>query len=365
MKKIVTLVSAVLLTASVWAQAPQKFSYQAVIRNASNTLVVNRKVGIRISLIQASANDVVVYSERHEPATNTNGLVSIEIGGGLVLTGDFTKIDWSNGPFYVKTETDLTGGKDYTILVESQLLSVPYALYSLNGQVGPAGKDGSTGPQGPIGLTGQTGKDGATGPQGPIGPQGPAGKDGATGPQGLIGLTGSAGKDGATGPQGPAGFGGANLSYPDGFDSISPVIKSNYTVPNGYNLYITYAANNNNSIYIDGKVLTFQTSLHNPIIASPGQNVSSSNTFYGFIVPAHIEAITQKIEPNESYTIPSGKTFYLLNIYKENVTINGNYFLESSIGYMRDGLWMPVLLPSGTIITAGSYLPVTINGYFK
>ena len=125
-KKICTIITAVLLTATVWAQSPEKMSYQAVIRDASNALVTNTSVGMQISILQGSASGTVVYTETQTPSTNANGLVSIEIGGG---TG-FNTINWANGPYFIKTETDLAGETNYTITGTSQLLSVPYALYS-------------------------------------------------------------------------------------------------------------------------------------------------------------------------------------------------------------------------------------------
>jgi hypothetical protein len=192
---------------STHAQAPQKMSYQAVIRDASNTLVANQTVGMQVSILQGSASGTAVYLETHSPATNTNGLVSIEIGGGTVTAGSLAAIDWANGPFFIKTETDPTGGSNYIITGTTQLLSVPYAMYAASsgssipgpqGPQGPAGNDGAPGPQGPQGLTG------ATGPQGPIGLTGP------TGPQGPAGATGAQGPVGAQGPQGPQGLPGAN-----------------------------------------------------------------------------------------------------------------------------------------------------------
>jgi hypothetical protein len=137
--------------------------------------VQSQSVGMQISILQGSITGTAVYVETHSAATNSNGLVSIEIGGGAVTSGSFATIDWANGPFFVKTETDLAGGTNYTITGTSQLLSVPYAMY--------AAASGSSIP----------------GPAGPQGPQGPAGNDGAPGPQG------PAGNDGATGPQGPQG----------------------------------------------------------------------------------------------------------------------------------------------------------------
>lgn len=43
MRKLFTILAAVLLTASVFAQTPKKMSCQAVIRNSSDALVTNRK----------------------------------------------------------------------------------------------------------------------------------------------------------------------------------------------------------------------------------------------------------------------------------------------------------------------------------
>ena len=133
MKKIYTLLSAVLLSASLWAQAPQSFSYQAVVRRANNALVIDKVVGMKVSILQGSENGTVVYSESHSSKSNSNGLVSVEIGTGNVLSGVFTKIDWSNGIYFIKTETDPLGGNAYVLSSVSQLLSVPYALVSNNG----------------------------------------------------------------------------------------------------------------------------------------------------------------------------------------------------------------------------------------
>jgi hypothetical protein len=238
-----------LISSSIFAQAPQKMSYQAVIRNSNDSLLISTPVGMRISLVHGSPSGTVVYSETQTATTNANGLVSLQIGMGTAVSGTFTNIDWAAGPYYVKTETDLSGGTNYTITSSNELLSVPYALYSANGTPGPAGAqgpqgiagtngdDGATGPQGPIGLTGPqgpqgiagtNGNDGATGAQGPIGltgPQGPQGIEGtngndgtpgATGPQGIQGETGAIGIQGETGANGPTGPQGPQGTFPPG-----------------------------------------------------------------------------------------------------------------------------------------------------
>jgi hypothetical protein len=129
MKLFLSFVVSFFLAVIVVAQSPQKLSYQAVVRNDLGKVVQNSNVGIRISVLQGSATGTVVYTETHTAVTNINGLLSVAIGTG-VSTGNFESIDWSQGPYFLKNETDPTGGTDYTITGVSQLLSVPYALYS-------------------------------------------------------------------------------------------------------------------------------------------------------------------------------------------------------------------------------------------
>ena len=129
MKRIFTILAAVLLTAGVFAQSPEKMSYQAVIRDDGDALIANTDIGMQISIRQGTPDGTAVYTETHTPTTNANGLVSLEIGTGTT-SDNFSLIDWSVGPYFIKTETDTDGGTDYTITGTSQLLSVPYALYA-------------------------------------------------------------------------------------------------------------------------------------------------------------------------------------------------------------------------------------------
>ena len=255
--RIFTLLSLLFFIPTVYSQAPQKMSYQAVVRNASNALVANTAVGIKITIYYINqepdmAPFITVYAESHVATTNQNGLFSIAVGTGTVLLGNFNNINWGTNEFYIRSQIDITGGTNYTLRGGQQLMSVPYALYAnqsgggkvlLNGTtnppttlgtagdfyintvsntlfgpkttvwpttgvslVGPQGLTGSTGATGPIGLTGATG---ATGPIGATGPQGPIGLTGATGATGAVGATGATGAMGLTGATGAMGLTGA------------------------------------------------------------------------------------------------------------------------------------------------------------
>ena len=157
MKKILLTLLTLLTTATLWAQAPQRMSYQSVIRDGNNVVVASTTVGIKISVLRGTATGPAVYVETHRKSTNANGLVSLEIGEGTALTGSFAGIDWSNGPYLIKTETDPSGGTNYSIPGIAALNSVPYALFSANGTPGPQGERGLTGATGATGAAGING----------------------------------------------------------------------------------------------------------------------------------------------------------------------------------------------------------------
>lgn len=129
MKRIFTLLALVALTLSVLAQSPDLMSYQAVVRDAQDDLLVNQAVAVQISILQGAPNGTAVYTEVHAVNTNDNGLISLMIGDG-VTSDDFSTIDWGSGPYYIKTEIDPAGGTNYTITSTTQLVSVPYAKYA-------------------------------------------------------------------------------------------------------------------------------------------------------------------------------------------------------------------------------------------
>jgi len=126
---IITLVY-LLISISIYAQVPQKMSYQAVIRGNNGQLITNQTVGMQISILQDSITGISVYTETQTPTSNANGLVTIEVGAGTFVSGNFSTISWGTGLYFIKTETDTSGGINYTITGTSQLLSVPYALYA-------------------------------------------------------------------------------------------------------------------------------------------------------------------------------------------------------------------------------------------
>jgi hypothetical protein len=162
MKRIFTICLISMFCTLALAQSTDGISFQAVIRDSEGELISNRRISVRISILQGSDSGNAVYTESFDVQTNAQGLVSLAVGSG----NNFGSIDWSAGPYFIKSEADPAGASNFNIVGTSQILNVPYALYA------QYAKSGEPGPQGPQGPTGPQGPKGEMGPQGEPGPQG-------------------------------------------------------------------------------------------------------------------------------------------------------------------------------------------------
>jgi hypothetical protein len=129
MKKIFGLFFLFFLGIHSFSQAPDVLNYQAVVRDASGQLLKDQDLSVRISILQGSVDGSVVYSETFSTTSNAYGLIRLRIGEGAT-TDDFSAIDWSAGPYFLRVAIDPDGGTAYTDIGTTQLLSVPYALHA-------------------------------------------------------------------------------------------------------------------------------------------------------------------------------------------------------------------------------------------
>ena len=201
MKRILLLLVVIItLSLNSFAQVPEGFSYQAVIRNSVNLTLDNNDVGMQLKIREGSITGTVVYTETFATSTNSYGLVNLEIGSGT-SADDFSAIAWAtNGPFFIETAVDETGGTSYVVMGTSKLMSVAYAFHAKTSGNGA----------GPQGLAGTNGIDGATGPAGPVGLVVTAGANGNDGADGAAGADGNPGAAGANGNDGTNGTNGTN-----------------------------------------------------------------------------------------------------------------------------------------------------------
>ncbi|MCG3167407.1 MAG: hypothetical protein POELPBGB_03198 [Bacteroidia bacterium] len=323
MKKITIILTLILsyVLPSV-AQSPQKFSYQGVARDNSGNILPNQNIGLRLSIRQGTPTGTIIYRETHSVSTNQFGLFDIEAGGGTVVTGVFSSINWGAGPYFFQTEMDASGGTNYLNLGTTQLLSVPYALYAETS--GSGGSTGATGPTGPVGETGATGVTGPTG----------VGTTGPTGPTG-------AGTTGPTGPTGPAGTGSSDLynntyvAYGTATLTLGPPQSSVYTTIPGLSQSITLTGNAKVLVSVNGNAQSLGTgasySAYSVGILQNGSLVPSGGTAYQVLVTN--DAVGQPFDNFSTqalltlgvgtYTFSAGARYESSGVSAANVNISG------------------------------------------
>lgn len=116
------------LAFAVSAQTPQKFNYQAVVRNQSGNIVASEPVGIRFSIRDVTSNGAIQFRESHTTSTNAFGLINLQVGNGVLVNGNFTNIGWGTGKKFLQVEVDVAGGTNYKDLATVELIAVPFAL---------------------------------------------------------------------------------------------------------------------------------------------------------------------------------------------------------------------------------------------
>ena len=311
------------LTMALFSQVPQKISYQAVVRDNNNELVISEEVGMKISILKEDIAGEVVYYEYITPMTNANGLVSFEIGNAF----GFDQIDWSEGPFFVRTEIDFNGGTDYTLSGTNELLSVPFALYAgnVNNNDTSATNEIQT-----LELVGDT-------------------LSISGGNSVVLPIVGSSSR---------------TLKFPDGRDSSVFVIKNifeeSYTVPSGKNFYMLSAQR---SLRIEKD--TFAVSYPPYLIISADKEIKGLDTesvIIGFEIDAIVTPFILNISES-SYKVPPGKEFVFIsvnfNVHDRGIMVNGINLNPNGSSDWGDDL--PVVLASGDEIEGD----IIINGYLR
>lgn len=120
----------ILVCSVAYAQAPEFFKYQAVMRSSAGLILANQNVSVKVSILKTSVTGTVVYTERHAVQSNATGTINLDIGRGTSATGTFSNIAWGSDSYFVKIEMDTNNDNTFEHVGTTQLLSVPYALYA-------------------------------------------------------------------------------------------------------------------------------------------------------------------------------------------------------------------------------------------
>ena len=116
--------------ATIVAQPPQAFKYQAVVRDAGGEILSNQSVNLRISIRNETPLGTIIYQEIFTTTSNQFGLVNLNIGLGTPEIGLFSDVGWFADSKFIEVEIEDSASGEYISLGTSELFSVPYALYS-------------------------------------------------------------------------------------------------------------------------------------------------------------------------------------------------------------------------------------------
>jgi hypothetical protein len=107
-------------------------NFQGMARTAAGEPLANQKISLRLSVLLNSESGTVEYSETKEATTSGQGIFSVVVGDGSILTktGNFSDINWKNSPKFLKVEMDPSGGTNFALLGTSRLQAVPFAYYA-------------------------------------------------------------------------------------------------------------------------------------------------------------------------------------------------------------------------------------------
>jgi len=178
-----------------------------------------------------------------------------------------------------------------------------------------------------------------------------------------------------------AAGGRCSFKYPEGLngDAITHELSNgnSYTVPAGKKLYILNHYSINDRLIIDNITISLGSnqysdhSLANPVIASPGQVITTAaanaSSFNGLLVNdiTDVQAITHELQNGNSYTVPTGKKLYILNHYSINdrLIIDNITISLGSNQYSDHSLANPIIASSGQVITTAAANASAFNGY--
>ena len=121
MKKALTLFVLLLMSVLSFAQNP-KLSYQAVVRDSQNKLVVEQPITVSVTILKA--DNTSQFEQMINANTNRNGLMSLEIGDE---TAAWSTINWVGAK--IRTAITLPNGSQ--VVDTSNVNAVPFALQTI------------------------------------------------------------------------------------------------------------------------------------------------------------------------------------------------------------------------------------------
>jgi hypothetical protein len=122
------------MTQIVAAQNKRGIHFQGIARLANGTIIANKQITLRISLLQDTNQSSIEYQEIKSITTNVLGLFYTNIGveeeGKIITIGSFNQVQWQIGDKYLLVELDPNNSLHFLQAGFEKINYVPYAIYA-------------------------------------------------------------------------------------------------------------------------------------------------------------------------------------------------------------------------------------------
>ncbi|WP_455640939.1 hypothetical protein [Parabacteroides sp.] len=133
MRKNIIIFICICLNMLLYAESgkmPHAISYQAVVHDATGKVLANKTIGVKVEILKTTAEGSCIYSETHSSVSNANGTITLLIGQGTPISGNFSAIDWGADTYYLQLSMDTQGGTAYNKISSAPISPVPLSLYA-------------------------------------------------------------------------------------------------------------------------------------------------------------------------------------------------------------------------------------------
>ena len=128
MKTTLFFIAAIILPTFISGQTIQSIPYQAMVRNTNGSVLSSTSIVITFKIHDVTTNGNVVLEETHATTSNTQGLISLNVGEGSAVSGTFSSINWGSATKFLHVL--MNAGNGNVDLGTQQMMSVPYVLYA-------------------------------------------------------------------------------------------------------------------------------------------------------------------------------------------------------------------------------------------
>lgn len=124
MKTILSLLITLCISAISFAQGG--INYKALIKDNNGDILANQTITIQFQILEGGTTNI--YQETHNPTTDVNGFIIVNIGEGNADNGNFLTIDWGSTEHSLNIQVNTGAG--FTDLGTTPFKHVPYAMHS-------------------------------------------------------------------------------------------------------------------------------------------------------------------------------------------------------------------------------------------